>query len=138
MIAALFVQTGGAYFGLEGVDPWDEVPPTSGAWVRSIDGGWTCHVEQFRYGHRARKATWLYAHGATYLPSLRWGSTRRSASVHGSRVGPGHRVSALQNHGRRAPGVKELSKQEASRTPEAFKAQLLAIARSARGASEAA
>lgn len=24
MIAALFVQTGGAYFGLEGVDPWDE------------------------------------------------------------------------------------------------------------------
>lgn len=24
MIAALFVQTGGAYFGFEGVDPWDE------------------------------------------------------------------------------------------------------------------
>ena len=24
MIAALFVQTGGCYFGLEGVDPWDE------------------------------------------------------------------------------------------------------------------
>lgn len=24
MIAALFVQTGGAYYGLEGVDPWDE------------------------------------------------------------------------------------------------------------------
>ena len=23
MIAALFVETGGAYFGLEGVDPWD-------------------------------------------------------------------------------------------------------------------
>jgi hypothetical protein len=24
MIAALFVETGGAYFGLDGVDPWDE------------------------------------------------------------------------------------------------------------------
>jgi hypothetical protein len=24
MIAALYVQTGGAYFGLDGVDPWDE------------------------------------------------------------------------------------------------------------------
>jgi hypothetical protein len=24
MIAALFVQTGGAYFGIEDVDPWDE------------------------------------------------------------------------------------------------------------------
>ncbi len=25
MIAALYVETGGAYFGLEGVEPWDEV-----------------------------------------------------------------------------------------------------------------
>jgi hypothetical protein len=25
MIAALFVETGGCYFGLDGVDPWDEV-----------------------------------------------------------------------------------------------------------------
>lgn len=24
MIAALYVQTGGCYFGLPGVDPWDE------------------------------------------------------------------------------------------------------------------
>jgi hypothetical protein len=24
MIAALYVHTGGVYFGLEGVDPWDE------------------------------------------------------------------------------------------------------------------
>ncbi|MGZ2449608.1 hypothetical protein ACVIRO_002362 [Rhizobium ruizarguesonis] len=24
MIAALYVETGGGYFGLEGVDPWDE------------------------------------------------------------------------------------------------------------------
>ena len=25
MIAALYVESGGAYFGLQGVDPWDEV-----------------------------------------------------------------------------------------------------------------
>lgn len=24
MIAALYVQKGGAYYGIEGVDPWDE------------------------------------------------------------------------------------------------------------------
>ena len=146
-IAALFVETDGAYFGLPGVDPWDvrrdarlyagpypvvahppcqrwgrfwggspmtkprlrlgddngcfkaalaavrrwggvlehpegshawrafnlNLPPRAGGWVAADwDGGWTCCVEQGAYGHKARKATWLYAHG-TDLPSLRWG-----------------------------------------------------------------
>ena len=35
--------------------------------------GWTCCVEQGHYGHRARKATWLYASGVHALPSLLWG-----------------------------------------------------------------
>ena len=29
MIAALYVETGGAYFGLEGVEPWDAPLPAS-------------------------------------------------------------------------------------------------------------
>lgn len=137
MIAALYVQTGGCYFGLDGVDPWDEArdsrlyagpwpvvahppcerwgryatggpsarvkrikgddkgcfkaaleavrkfggvlehpeassawkafdliaPPRHGGWVvADWQGGWTCCVDQGAYGHRARKATWLYAH----------------------------------------------------------------------------
>lgn len=147
MIAALFVATGGCYFGLPDVDPWDrdrdarnysgpcpvvahppcerwghywhggptarvrhkkgddggcfaaaldavrifggvlEHPADSAAWaafgllrpprwggwhVADWLGGWTCCVEQGNYGHRARKATWLYANGV-YLPSLKWG-----------------------------------------------------------------
>jgi hypothetical protein len=40
--------------------------------VADFVGGWTCCVEQGHYGHRARKATWLYAHGID-LPSLKWG-----------------------------------------------------------------
>lgn len=147
MIAALFVQRGGAYWGLPGVDPWDEErdarryagpwpvvahppcerwgrywhggpsarvrrvkgddggcfaaalaavrrwggvlehpeasaawdafglmrPPKRGGWVvADWLGGWTCCVEQGHYGHRARKATWLYACRAP-PPSLRWG-----------------------------------------------------------------
>jgi len=146
MIAALYVKTGGPYFNLEGVDPWDTTrdarlyagpfpvvahppcsrwcrlaglvearwghkrgeddgcfeadlkavrqyggvlehpaysdawaayelnkPPTGGGWVNAdFEGGWTCYVEQGRYGHPAKKATWLYAHGVE-LPSLRWG-----------------------------------------------------------------
>lgn len=147
MVAALFVETNGCYFGLPNVDPWDvgrdartyagpgpvvahppcarwgrywggapwqkerktlgaddgcfaaaiaavrrwggilehpeathawkhfglNAPPRSGGWVAAdFQGGWTCCVEQGHYGHRARKATWLYAHGVD-LPSLKWG-----------------------------------------------------------------
>lgn len=57
-----------AHFGLP-------VPKDKGGWQRGICGGWSCHVEQWHYGHRAKKATWLYAFGVTQLPSLRWGTT---------------------------------------------------------------
>lgn len=155
MIAALYVKTGGCYFGLPGVDPWDEardarnysgpypvvshtpcprwgpmwfgqpltvkrtgvrkklgddggcfahslwaartfggviehpwrslawkhfglnVPPREGGWVSTglFDGGWTCCVEQGRYGHYARKPTMLLVYGVKLedLPSLNWG-----------------------------------------------------------------
>ena len=143
MIAALYVQKNGVYFGLEGVDPWDEKrdarlyagphavvahppcarwcrfagfvearwghqrgddggcfahalacverfggvlehpahsdawdafdlpkPERSGGWSKSMfRPGWSCYVEQARYGHIAKKATWLYAVG-TSLPML--------------------------------------------------------------------
>lgn len=155
-VAALFVQKGGAYYGLPGVDPWDEerdarqypgphpvvahppcqrwgrfwagqplwikrtgerkvkgddggcfaaaldavrryggvlehpwgshawpyfninTPPRNGGWIAAeLPGlsrwqGWTCCVEQGRYGHYARKPTLLYAVG-TDLPALDWG-----------------------------------------------------------------
>lgn len=60
MVAALFVQTNGHYFGLSGVDPWDELrdarrypgelpvvahPPCS-RWCQ------LAHVNQKRYGHK--------------------------------------------------------------------------------------
>lgn len=148
-IAALFVETDGAYFGQPGVDPWDEgrdarkypgphpvvahppcqrwgrfwhgstrkphqyklgddggcfasalsavkrwggviehpahskawaahglFTPQSGAeWQRAtLDGGWTCYVEQGHYGHNSRKPTWLVVFGVDYedLPALNW------------------------------------------------------------------
>lgn len=150
-VAALYVETGGCYFGLPGVDPWDQArdarlyagphpvvahppcprwgklwagqplhikrtgerkikgddggcfaaalasarkwggiiehpwgshawahfginkPPRSGGWIASdAFGGWTCCVEQGRYGHYARKPTLLLAYGVD-LPELDWG-----------------------------------------------------------------
>lgn len=153
MIAAIYVERGGAYWNFPGLDPWDElrdarlydgphpviahppcqrwgkfwagqplwiartgerktkgddggcfasalasvrrwggvlehpwgsqawphfglaVPPRAGGWIQADDaGGWTCCVEQGRYGHYARKPTLLYAVGVS-LPELRWGKS---------------------------------------------------------------
>ena len=47
-------------------------PPRCGGWVNAdFEGGWTCCVDQGHYGHRAQKATWLYAFGVP-LPILKW------------------------------------------------------------------
>lgn len=94
-------------------------PNPFGGWVNAdFVGGWTCQVEQGRYGHRAKKATWLYAYGVP-LPSLRWGCTPDKASE--------ALVSWCGNHG--GAGRPRLTKREAIATPAAFRDVLLAIAR---------
>lgn len=203
MISALYVKRGGPYYGLEGVDPWDEardarlyagpwpvvahppcsrwcrlaglvearwghkrgedggcfaaaleavrtwggvlehpaysdawaafglpVPPTGGGWQMGLCGGWSAYVEQGRYGHRARKATWLYAFGVRRLPALRWGRTGYWPSYAKER---GRRrfeaaVSWCRNHG--LEEVPRIGKREASATPPEFRDALLEIARS--------
>jgi hypothetical protein len=197
MIAALFVQKNGAYFGMPDVDPWDERrdarlyagpwsvvahPPCArwcrlaglvearwgykrgedggcfasalasvrqwggvlehpaysdawakfdlprpnrrGGWQRGPCGGWSCHVEQARYGHRAKKATWLYTFG-TALPELKWGSNLDQKSE-----AP---VSWCGNHTDKFDNRPRLSSKEASATPLEFKDILIDIARSAIG-----
>lgn len=60
-------------------------PPKGGAWINAdLEGGWTCCVEQGHYGHRARKATWLYAARVDRLPSLMWGRARVVHRVDGA------------------------------------------------------
>jgi len=49
------------------------MPSRKGGWITAdFHGGWTCCVEQGKYGHYARKPTLLYAFGVT-LPELEWG-----------------------------------------------------------------
>lgn len=163
-VAALYVAKDGCYYGLDGVDPWDEerdarrypgphpvvahppcqrwgkmwagqplwikrtgerkikgddggcfkaalaavrkwggvlehpwgshawphfglnTPPREGSWINAdldgwvpdgVRGGWTCCVEQGRYGHYARKPTLLLAYGLELkdLPKLEWGKS---------------------------------------------------------------
>lgn len=97
------------------------IPPRHGGWLRTFCGGWVCHVEQGRYGHPAKKATWLYAVG-TELPMLKWGSdldvqSKALVSWCGNRV----------KSGEVRPRV---GKAVASRTPEEFRAVLVGLARS--------
>lgn len=228
MIAALYVQADGAYYGIPDVDPWDAArdarlyagpwpvvahppcerwgrywhggpsvtvrrtkgdddgcfaaalasvrayggvlehpeasaawrafdlitPPRSGGWVSAgFGGGWTCCVEQGHYGHRARKATWLYAFGVE-LPVLRWGpSVARVKLDDGFHSTAERRAARHLNAGatleERAARRAWLDKQEAltgktwccpermgkrerASTPLAFRDLLLGIVRTAR------
>ena len=195
-VAALYVKSGGAYFDLEGVDPWDEArdarlyagpwpvvahPPCDrwcrfakgiekvhgyrvgddggcfeaaleavrkyggvlehpahsiawdafglpkpfkiGGWTRSLWDEWgsTCYVEQGRYGHPMRKATWLYAVGIDFR-ELQWGF--QPDTVLGE-FKWGHRADKPE-HDRNRPRVDGLH----SWTPPAFRDELLSMARS--------
>ncbi len=207
MIAALFVATGGCYFGLDGVDPWDvtrnartyagphpvvahppcerwgryaeggpnpkaarriigddggcfeaalasvrrcggvlehpeashawsrhglTAPPKDGGWVRAdFVGGWTCCVEQGHYGHRARKATWLYAFGVE-LPSLKWGPSGATCRLDLGFHSKEERERYASGRVRARVGdCERMGKRERAATPVAFRDVLLSIARSA-------
>jgi hypothetical protein len=99
-------------------------PDRHGGWSRADEFGWTCHVEQGRYGHPAKKATWLYAVGLSreHLPELRWGS-----------VPDGHAMALVSWCGNHVSsgmvGRPRVGKEAASRTPTEFREMLLGIAR---------
>jgi len=190
VIAALFVEKGGVYYGLPDVDPWDEArdartydgpwpvvahPPCArwcrlagwveargGArrgedggtfaaalaavrrvggviehpaysaawdafnlpeplvvrgWTGGLCGGFAAYVEQGRYGHPVKKATWLYARGVELL-ELRWGLTPDA-----------HDYLSLDWTG--ATDRPRVPRTWRSGTPPEFRDVLLAMARSA-------
>lgn len=193
-VAALYVETGGTYYGIETVDPWDQArdarlyqgpwpvvahPPCARwsrlagfcearyglrvgddggcfesalaavrrwggvlehpafskawayfnllrpvtklpGWTVGLDGGASCYVEQGRYGHLVKKATWLYAFGVT-LPELRWGYTPNSEG----RIAINQDWRGGMDKWGKAAGYSR----GANSTPPAFRDALLQIAR---------
>ncbi len=108
-------------------DAWtahDLTPPTTGGGWTAADlrGGFTCYVEQGRYGHAAKKATWLYACRVPTLPSLRWGVMADGESK--------ALVSWCGNHVKSGEKRPRVGKHAASRSPIEFRDLLISIARS--------
>ena len=102
-------------------------PNRAGGWtVADWIGGWTCCVEQGHYGHRARKATWLYAVGVD-LPSLRWGPSEAEI-----KMDDGFHSVEERRRATKTGAVQRMSKRERMATPEPFRDLLLAMARSVR------
>ncbi len=128
-------------FGGVGEHPWGShawaafglnIPPREGGWVSSglFDGGWTCCVEQGRYGHYARKPTMLVVYGVAFedLPELEWGESEAKldpAVV--ERMGM-KRAKRLGEVGARGGGTDSAPR---IGTPPAFRDLLLSIARTA-------
>lgn len=96
-------------------------PPRQGGWIAADEFGFTCHVEQGRYGHRAKKATWLYAVNVD-LPELLWGSSLDQTST--------ALVSWCGNKTRADEKRPRLTSREASASPPEFAEILIAMARS--------
>jgi hypothetical protein len=120
-------------------------PPRHGGWVSAdFVGGWTCCVEQGHYGHRARKATWLYAFGVE-LPVLKWGPSaarvRLDSGFHSKEERmlatgePVHHLRATSEKRMKERGslpVPRLHRWECAATPLPFRDLLISIAESAK------
>lgn len=101
--------------------------PQRGAWTRcDFVGGWTCEVEQGNYGHRARKATWLYSNLCLAMPSLNWKASSATARIDG-----GYHSNEERRTKPRVAPAEFLSRAERAATPLPFRDLLLSIARSA-------
>lgn len=102
-------------------------PDRKGGWQKSDDGiGYICCVEQGWYGHKARKATWLYAAHAK-LPNLKWGR----APGDFVRIEPGFHSNEERKRAIKTGACQRLSKRQRTITPIKFRDVLISIARSA-------
>lgn len=127
---------GGVLEHPEGSHAWRvfqlNIPPKNGGWVvADWQGGWTCCVEQGHYGHRARKATWLYVHGFAPDP-LTWGKSEAAFKFEDSFHSAEERRRVIKTG-----ACQRLSKRQRAATPVAFRDLLLSIASECRGARSA-
>lgn len=107
-----------AYFGLT-------KPPKKGGWIKADEyNGITCCVEQGHYGHRARKATWLYINKIKPR-ELIWGKADGKMPLEESFRSTRDRHKYREMNV--VPGLR-ISKQERLGTPKEFRELLISMA----------
>lgn len=90
--------------------------PQGTGWKRAGLREWVCEVWQSAYGHRARKATWLFYSGDNPPHQLNW-----------ERPSGTHQIGFHDQRGKSA-NKPTLGKREANATPPAFKVELVKLA----------
>lgn len=106
-------------------------PKKRGGWMVADNvGGFSCYVEQGAYGHRARKATWLYVCGIPRedLPELMWVSDKVHMWIGGDGYKSNEERQAAREMGFVGQG-KYMPRRERAATPEPFRDLLIDIAR---------
>jgi hypothetical protein len=101
-------------------------PPRSGWSSPDSFGGRSCQIDQGNYGHKAKKATWLYAILAVF-PELDWSKAQNKMKLE-----DGFHSKSEARRIRTSAGyqpIKRLSKIERIHTPTAFRDLLLSLVR---------
>lgn len=98
-------------------------PPRSGGWILADSfGGHTCCVDQGHYGHKAQKATWLYAVNLPNYPALEWGKS--SAII---RLDDGFHSTEERKRAIKTGICQRLSKKQRKETPLKFRDLLISL-----------
>jgi hypothetical protein len=104
------------------------IPEWGGGWTQpDLFGGSSCCVSQGHYGHRARKATWLYA-VSSHLPELIWGPAKDKV-----RMDLGFHSAEERRRFIKTRVCQRLSKRQRLLTPVPFRDVLIEIAAKAKG-----
>lgn len=99
------------------------IPSWKGGWTTPDDyGGRSCCVAQGKYGHAARKMTWLYLVGTSY-PELSWGPCKG-----GVRLDLGFHSAEERKRAIKTGICQRLSKRQRTVTPGPFRDLLIKLA----------
>lgn len=124
------LQWGGVIEHPEGSHAWPAFglhkPPRSGGWITADPwGGWTCCVEQGWYGHRARKATWLYYRGTRPPWPLKWGP----APGEFAKIDLGFHSTEERRRAIKTGVCQRMSRRQREATPAEFRDVLISLVR---------
>jgi len=100
-------------------------PPKTGGWIKADEySGFTCCVEQGNYGHKARKATWLYINKIPKM-ELIWGKAKGKIKIEDGFHSKEAAITARADPNYKP--IKRLTPQERIDTPIAFRDLLLSM-----------